>query len=166
MQLKIWAISLGVSCSRPHLGLTHVQSRGVKNNRTMGKSEQCCFLLLILLRRGKATLRELLCWKRCHGNSEHIGSHPKPLGLPQQFSLSGFGDRYRWTFTGPHDGNEWRKCRVIPRAHPLRPCVFAKVEKRGGSKWALDFQRGDVGSLPFRTKKLSLSTGCPSGQGF
>ena len=35
------------------------------------------------------------------------------------------GDQYDWTIGGLYDGNEWRKYRVIPRAHPLRPCVFA-----------------------------------------
>ena len=28
--------------------------------------------------------------------------------------------RYDWTTGAPHDGNEWKKYRVVPHAHPLR----------------------------------------------
>ena len=40
---------------------------------------------------------------------------------------------------GLYDGNEWRKYRVVPRAHPLSPFVFAfllGLEAKG----LLDFQ--------------------------
>ena len=30
------------------------------------------------------------------------------------------GDQYDWTTGSPHDGNEWKKCRVVPHAHPPR----------------------------------------------
>ena len=28
------------------------------------------------------------------------------------------GDPYDWTTGAPHDGNEWKKCREVSRAHP------------------------------------------------
>ena len=34
---------------------------------------------------------------------------------------------------GPNDGNEWRKYRVGPRAHPLRPLAYA-CSNRSGNK--------------------------------
>ena len=29
-----------------------------------------------------------------------------------------------WTTGAPDNGNDWRKFRVVPRSHPLRPLVF------------------------------------------
>ena len=43
-------------------------------------------------------------------------------------------DRYDWTTGGPCKGNEWRKFCDVPRAYPLRPRVFACLN-RSGSKW-------------------------------
>ena len=37
---------------------------------------------------------------------------------------STIGSRYDWKTGVPDGGSEWRKYRVIPREHPLRPCVF------------------------------------------
>ena len=34
------------------------------------------------------------------------------------------GDRYDWTTGAPDNGNDWRKFRVVPRSHPLRPLVL------------------------------------------
>ena len=31
------------------------------------------------------------------------------------------GDRYDWTTGAPHDGNEWKKYRVVPHVHPRVP---------------------------------------------
>ena len=36
-----------------------------------------------------------------------------------------FGSRYDWTTVGPYDGNEWKKYRVVPRAHPSRTLLSA-----------------------------------------
>ena len=48
---------------------------------------------------------------------------------------------------GPHDGNEWKKYRVVPRAHPLRPGGSARFD-RSGSKEAFRLPGAAVGSLP------------------
>ena len=32
--------------------------------------------------------------------------------------------RYDWTTGGPHDGNEWKKYRVVPHAHPSRTLPY------------------------------------------
>ena len=57
------------------------------------------------------------------------------------------GDQYDWTTGGPHDANDWKKYRVVPRAHPWRtlPCAYFN---RFGSKEAFSFPGGDLGSLP------------------
>ena len=36
----------------------------------------------------------------------------------------------------PGDGNEWKKYRVVPRAHPLRPLFFNAYFNRPGNKEA------------------------------
>ena len=35
------------------------------------------------------------------------------------------GAQYDWTAGGPYNGNEWRKCRVVPHTHPWRPLFYA-----------------------------------------
>ena len=54
------------------------------------------------------------------------------------------GGRYDWTTGGLHDGNEWRKYRVVPRAHasrPLKLIVYAFFVRSGSKfKGLLDFQ--------------------------
>ena len=51
-----------------------------------------------------------------------------------------FGERYDWTTGAPHDGdrNEWKKYRVVPRAHPSRTLLYVYFN-RGGSKGAFSF---------------------------
>ena len=51
-----------------------------------------------------------------------------------------FGGEYDWTTRGPYDENEWRKYRVVPRAHPLPPCAFAYFLEGLEAKGRLDFQ--------------------------
>ena len=46
--------------------------------------------------------------------------------------LIGDGDQYDWMTGRPHEGNEWRKFHVVPRSHPLRPCVFANRSRSKG----------------------------------
>ena len=56
-----------------------------------------------------------------------------------QFLAPIVGDDFDWTTGIPCDGNEWRKHRVAPRGHPLRPCVLLvliDLEAKG----LLDFQ--------------------------
>ena len=48
------------------------------------------------------------------------------------------GDRYDWTTGEPRDGNEWKKCRVVPRAHTSRTLLYAYF-KRSGSKGPFSF---------------------------
>ena len=57
---------------------------------------------------------------------------PKPHALAP-LNYTKVGDRYDWTTEGPYDGNEWRKYRIVPRVHPLRPCVFACFHRSGSS---------------------------------
>ena len=45
---------------------------------------------------------------------------PKPKYRETIKNNTKIGDRYDWTTGAPHDGNEWQKYRVVPRAHPLR----------------------------------------------
>ena len=79
-----------------------------------------------------------------------------------------FGDRYDWTTGAPHDGNEWKKYRVVPRAHPSRTLLYANFN-RFGSKGALSFPgatwdrfRSAVEPLPghIRCRSLQLEPGC------
>ena len=61
---------------------------------------------------------------------------PRDDTLSTMSSRSCFvGDRYDWTTGAPHDGNEWRKYRIVPPAHPSRPLVYAYFN-RSGSKGA------------------------------
>ena len=46
---------------------------------------------------------------------------------------------YDWTTGAPHDGNEWKKYRAVPRAHPSRTLLYAYLT-RSGSKGLLAFQ--------------------------
>ena len=48
------------------------------------------------------------------------------------------GDRYDWTTGAPHDGNERKRYRVVPRAHPSRALLYAYFN-RSGSKGAFSF---------------------------
>ena len=82
------------------------------------------------------------------------------------------GDQYDWTTGGPYDGNEWKKYRVAPRAHPLRPCVFAYLigpEAKG----FLDFQgrRGITSVVRWTLRPVIfgvdfLTTSMPKQRGF
>ena len=46
--------------------------------------------------------------------------------VPERFEKkrSLFGDWYDWTTGVPDNGNDWRKFRVVPHSHPLRPPIF------------------------------------------
>ena len=57
------------------------------------------------------------------------------MGFLKRFS---FGDRYDWTTGAPHDGNEWKKYRVVPRAHPSRTLLYVYFS-RSGSKERFSF---------------------------
>ena len=46
--------------------------------------------------------------------------------------------RYDWTTKAPHDGNDWKKYLLVPRAHPSRTLLYAYF-KRSGSKGAFSF---------------------------
>ena len=47
----------------------------------------------------------------------------------------------------PRDGNEWKKYRVVPRAHPLRTLLYAYFN-RSGSKGAFSFPgRREIASV-------------------
>ena len=61
------------------------------------------------------------------------------LKLPSHSYGAIVGDRSDWTTGGPYDGNAWRKYRVVPRAHPLHPLVYAFF-KGLETKGLLDFQ--------------------------
>ena len=50
------------------------------------------------------------------------------------------GHQHDWTTGGPCDGNEWRKYRVVPHAHPCIP-VCLLVLKGLEAKGLSDFQR-------------------------
>ena len=43
--------------------------------------------------------------------------------------------QYDWTTGAPDNGIEWRKYRVVPRSHPLRP-LFCALFNRGGNRRA------------------------------
>ena len=47
-------------------------------------------------------------------------------------------DRYDWTSGAPHDGNWWKKYRVVARAHPSRTLLNAYFN-RSGSKGAFSY---------------------------
>ena len=71
-----------------------------------------------------------------------------PVGLVQVSKQPKFGDRCDWTTGAPNDGNEWKKYRVVPRAHPSRApflCFFKKIGLEANN---LLVSSGDVGSLP------------------
>ena len=38
-----------------------------------------------------------------------------------------FDDQYDWTTGAPDNGKEWRKCGIVPRAHPLRPVFSLQI---------------------------------------
>ena len=59
---------------------------------------------------------------------------------PKPCMGSKIGERYDWTTGAPHDGNEWKKCRVVPRAHPSRTLLYAHFN-RSGSKRGFSFPR-------------------------
>ena len=40
---------------------------------------------------------------------------------------SRIGDLYDWTTGAPHDGNEWKKYRVVPRAQPSAEPFFVFI---------------------------------------
>ena len=67
--------------------------------------------------------------------------------------------QYDWTTGVPDNGNEWRKFRVVPRSHPLRPlvfyCVFVGVETEG----LLDYQ-GRAGIISIVRWNLSGHIRC------
>ena len=45
-----------------------------------------------------------------------------------------YDSRYDWTTGVPDNGNEWRKFRVVPRSHPLRPLVCTLFTKGGNRR--------------------------------
>ena len=49
-----------------------------------------------------------------------------------------FEDRNDWTTGAPHDGNEWKKYRVVARAHPSRTLLYAYFT-RSENKGAFSF---------------------------
>ena len=54
--------------------------------------------------------------------------------LPKHvFKTEKLGDRYDWTTGGPYNGNEWKKYRVVPRAYPLRPLIYAYFNRSGSN---------------------------------
>ena len=73
------------------------------------------------------------------------GLHP---GFPWFSSF--LGDRYDWTTGAPCDGNEWKKYRVVPRAHPSRTLLYVFFNRSGskepfsfpGATWALPLYGG------------------------
>ena len=62
-------------------------------------------------------------------------------------SQTSFGGWYDWTTGVPHDGNEWKKYRVVPRAHPSRTLPYAYFN-RSGSKGAFSFPGATSPTLP------------------
>ena len=80
-----------------------------------------------------------------------------------------FGDQYDWTTGGPYDGNDWsliwRKYRVVPCAHPVRPCVLAFGSKGAfrhpGAMW--DHFRCTVEPSSGHIRRRTSLGGCVSG---
>ena len=71
-----------------------------------------------------------------------LGTAPRLLSPPLlSQEPKKIGDRYDWTTGAPDDGNEWRKRRVVPRAHPSRPAFYAYFH-RSRSKGAFRLPRG------------------------
>ena len=66
-----------------------------------------------------------------------------PSILPQRpgcaYTLSTTPLLNDWTTLGLYNGNKWRKCCIVPRAHPFVP-FFYTCSPRSGNKGALDFQ--------------------------
>ena len=58
-----------------------------------------------------------------------------PAILGPQMAAPIFHAQYDWTAGAPDNGNDWRKFRVVPRPHPLRPS-FCPLFNRGGSRRA------------------------------
>ena len=83
------------------------------------------------------------------------------------------GDRYDWTTGAPHDGNEWKKYRVIPRAHPSRTLVYAYFNRSRskelfsfpGATWdrfrcTVEPSPGHIRCRISRTKNVALGHFC------
>ena len=71
-----------------------------------------------------------------------IGQEPT-LDPLQDIDKAVFGDRYDWTTGAPHDGNEWKKYHVVPRAYPsrtLRHAYLIGLEAKG--RFAFQGRRG------------------------
>ena len=60
---------------------------------------------------------------------------PEPQTIQRKTKVRG---RYDWTTGAPHDGNEWKKYRVVPRAHPSRTLLYVYFN-RSGSKELFSF---------------------------
>ena len=54
-----------------------------------------------------------------------------PESSPISESTPNAGLRYDWTPCGKHDGTGWRKCSVVPLAHPSHPLVHAYFKTSG-----------------------------------
>ena len=99
-------------------------------------------------------------WRVCVGAEGEL--------VREEFSL--FGDRYDWTTGGPYDGNEWKKYRVVPHAHPrvpffmliligLQATGLLAFQERGG---IASFVRWNLRPVIFGVEPMSWEPGLSS----
>ena len=62
------------------------------------------------------------------------GFWAKPSRTKKVHPCGHFGDQNDWTTGGPYDGNEWKKYRFVPHAHPSRPLAHAYFSRSGSKR--------------------------------